>query len=295
MNRPVKITSVALKPKDIKTLVATLNGAVRNGPDLVLLPETCLADQAEGIGLDSDEITEIRKTAATHNTNIVFPLYLAYGGVKRVNAAVVVDRGGKIAGVYRKRYPYWSEFDLSPPCAATDGGDLVVDLDFGRIGLAICFDANFPAVWQDMSDKGAELAVWCSAYSAGAQLSAYALIHHYPIVTCTMVPDCAYYDIDGREVRYGKGDDIYVMEYTADLDKCIFHENFNSDKAKELLREHGGHIELEKDYWREQWFVLRSKSKDVSARELAKKYGMKELKAYKNDSRASIDSMRIKL
>ena len=46
----------------------------------------------------------------------------------------------------------------------------VYQADFGRVGMAICFDVNFPAVWQRLADAGAELVLWPSAYSAGSSL-----------------------------------------------------------------------------------------------------------------------------
>ena len=223
------------------------------------------------------------------------PLYVSHKTAERVNTALVINREGAIAASYRKLYPYWSEFDIDPPCSVTDGGDCAVDLDFGRIGLAICFDANFPDVWRNLYELGAEFVVWSSAYSAGMQLAAYSLIHHYPIVTCTQVPDAAVYDVDGREIAYTKGEDVCVMEHTLDLDRCIFHYNFNQDKADKLIADRGGDVEIEKDYWREQWFVLRSKNEAVNVRELAAQYGMVELNAYQKDSKAKIDAMRITL
>jgi len=294
MSRPVKIMSVALKPRDGASLIAALTGALHEGLDLVVLPETCLSDQTDGgAQMDADVIKAMQKAAAGYKVNIVFPLYTAIGDVKRINTALVINREGAIAGAYRKIYPYWSEYDMDPPCAVTNGGDCVVELDFGKIGLAICFDSNFTDVWQNLYDSGAELVVWSSAYSAGMQLAAYSLIHHYPIVTCTQVPDVAVFDIDGREVLYKKGEDVCGVEYTVDLDRCIFHHNFNQDKAQQLLAEHGQDVEIEKDYWREEWFILRSKNESVSARELAAKYKMTELKAYQNNSRDSINAMRI--
>ena len=295
MSRHVSIMSIAFKPTDERGMLSVLQSSIRGGLDLVVLPETCTGSRGGGLSIDSETVCSVQKTALEYNINIVLPVYVSHRTAKRVNTALVINREGKIVASYRKLYPYWSEFDIDPPCSVTDGGDLAVDLDFGRIGLAICFDANFPDVWRRLSDIGAELVIWSSAYSAGMQLSAYSLIHHYPIVTCTQVPDAAVYDIDGREVAYEKGNDVCVMERTVDLDRCIFHYNFNLDKADKLIGEHGADIGIEKDYWREQWIILCSKNNDVNARELAACYGMTELKAYQKDSREKIDAMRITL
>ena len=295
MSRPVNIMSIAFVPDDAQKMLSVLGASIRVGKDLVILPETCAGNLAEGAPIDSETVKTVQKTAKDYKTNIVFPLYVSHPGAKRVNTALVINRDGEIVASYRKLYPYWSEFDIDPPCAVTDGGDFTADLDFGRIGLAICFDANFPEVWQRLSELGAELVVWSSAYSAGMQLAAYSLIHHYPIVTCTQVPDAAVYDLDGREIAYKKGEDVCVMEHTLDLDRCIFHYNFNQDKAQKLVSEHGADVEIEKDYWREQWFILRSKNMGAGARELAARYGMTELAAYQKDSKEKIDAMRIKL
>lgn len=295
MSRPVKILSAAFTPSDAGAALSVLNGVIHRGLDLLILPETCLGNQAEGVTLDSGEVKAVQKAASDNRVNIVFPLYTASRGIKRINTALVIDRGGKIVASYEKLYPYWSEFDADPPCAVTGGGDCAAELDFGKIGLAICFDANFPNVWQNLYELGAELVVWSSAYSAGMQLAAYSLIHHYPIATCTQVPDAALYDVDGREVLYKKSDGgVCVMEFEIDLDRLIFHYNFNQDKAEKLIRERADDVEIEKDYWREQWFILRSKKKDVSAAELAARYGLTGLNEYQRDSREKIDAMRIK-
>ena len=73
----------------------------------------------------------------------------------------------------------------------------VYDADFGRIGFATCFDAKFPEVFQRLRDRGAELVVWPSAYSGFTELQAFALLHHYYIVTSTLTGDSILYDITG--------------------------------------------------------------------------------------------------
>ena len=305
MSRHVKVMSVAFKPVDADKMLDILHSSIHTGLDLVVMPETCTGNAVQGAPPYSSTIQAVQKAAMNYQTNIVLPLYISSEGVKRINTALVINREGAIVGAYRKLYPYWSEFDIDPPCAVTDGGDYTVELDFGKIGLAICFDANFPCVWQNLYDEGAELVVWSSAYSAGMQLAAYSLIHHYPILTSTQVPDAAIYDIDGREIAYMQGADqsgadggiveggACIMERTIDLDRCIFHYNFNQDKAEQLIAAHGADVEIEKDYWREQWFILRSKKDGINARELASKYHMTELCKYQENSKKDIDAMRI--
>ena len=164
--------------------------------------------------------------------------------------------------------------------------------DFGKLGLAICFDVNFPEVWQRLADGGAELVLWCSAYSAGAQLGAYALLHHFYVVTATHTGDCQVYDLTGERVLDERGDGLHASRITLDLDRGIYHQNFNIEKRDKLLREHAGEVVQEKWLDREQWFVLRAARPGVSARNLARQYGLEELRDYVSRSRRAIDLKR---
>ena len=83
---------------------------------------------------------------------------------------------------------------MHPPVSPGDAST-VYEADFGRVGLATCYDANFPEVWSRLSEQGAELVLWPSAYSAGRSLQAHAINHHYYIVTSSCDPDCIVYDI----------------------------------------------------------------------------------------------------
>jgi hypothetical protein len=205
---------------------------------------------------------------------------------------VLIDRAGKVVLVYDKVYPYWSEFDFKQPM---DIGreEMVYQADFGRIGLAICFDVNFPAVWQRLAELGAELVIFSSAYSAGTSLQAHALNHHYYIVSSTLANDCVVYDITGEELLYQHTqNDINIARITLDLDRGIYHTNFNMEKRAKLLKERGTEVAGERSLPRESWFVLRATRPGVSARALAHEYGLEELRDYLERSRREIDRMR---
>jgi len=288
IGRPVRVVSLSFSGKPLEQIVQLVDREGSRGADLIALPETWRGQTPEK--LDGPAVTAMSKLAEKHRTYIVCAIY-RWEGKRRLNSAILIDRAGKVVCVYDKVYPYWSEFDLKPPCAVGRAAP-VYQADFGRVGMAICFDANFPEVWKRLAEKGAELVIWPSAYSAGTTLQAHALVNHFYIVTSTLCRDCIVYDITGEEILYEKSKDINVSRITLDLDRGIYHQNFNIAKRDKLLKERGQDVMQAKWMDREQWFVLQAKRPGVSARALARQYGLEELRDYVNRSRREIDKMR---
>lgn len=289
--RTVRVTSISFGVRPLEAIVDIVEAEAARGTDLIALPETWAGQQLNRPEtLDGPIITAISDIARRHNTWIVCPIDRLDGN-RRVNSAVLIGRDGKVAGTYDKVYPYWNEFDLAQ-IVEVGSGTPVFDTDFGKVGMAICFDANFPEVWKGLADNGAELVVWPSAYSAATTLQAHALVNHFAILTSTHTTDCIVYDIDGSEMLYEKSQDVNISRFVLDLDRGIYHENFNLGPLEKLLAEHPDDVEVEKHHLREQWIILKAKRPGVSARALARQYGMEELRDYINRSRRDIDKMR---
>jgi len=291
IGRPVRIVSISFSGKGLEEIAALVDREGAEGTDVIALPETWTGQQDHvPETLESVTITTMAALAWKHRTYIVCPID-RQDGARRVNTSVLIGRRGEIVGLYDKVYPYWSEFDVQPPVNAGLEA-LVFETDFGKLGIAICFDANFPEVWKRLADQGAELVIWSSAYSAGTTLQSHALINHFYIVTSTGTKDCLVYDITGAEILYGKSEEINISRVTLDLDHGIYHQNFNLDRRDALLREHGDEVVQEIWLDREQWFVLKAIKPGVSARALARQYGLEELRDYIDRSRREIDRMR---
>lgn len=290
-DRIVNITSIGCTERGIDSIYDLVQNSISQNCDIVLLPEACLGVHTI-VTPDGPEVRLMGKLAAEYSTHIVFPVLRQGGKTGCLNSSILIDRSGSVIAIYDKMYPYWSEFDLNPP--VSPGEDtVVVETDIGRIGMAICFDANFPAVFNSLAEKRAELVLWSSAYSAGTSLQAHAINHNYIIVTSTLVPDCLVYDITGQEIYYQKGNsDINISHITLDMDRCIFHENFNQDKLARLLAEHSDDVESDMHLPREQWFTLKARKPEISAREYAALYNMEELSSYKRRSAREIDKLR---
>lgn len=294
IGRPVRIASIgfaAENPPPLKAVAEWVDTEGARGTDVIILPETCQGqNKTSAEPLHGPTVTAMAELARRHRTYIAVPID-CMDGKRRLNSLVFLDRSGQIACVYNKAFPYWSEFDLDP--AVSPGEAAVVHkADFGLVGFATCFDVNFPEVWRGLADKGAELVVWPSAYSSGSSLQAHAINYHYYIVTSTQLPDCIVYDITGERLLRETAKGTNISRVTLDLDRGIYHENFNLDKRDRLLKEHGQDVEQEKWMELEQWFVLKATRPGVSARELARQYGLEELRHYIDRSRIAIDDRR---
>jgi predicted amidohydrolase len=292
VGRPVRITTISFpKGMPLDEIAEQVDKAGSANVDVIALPELCRGqDDKSQEDLHGPTVTAMAALAKRHQTYIVCPIDRRDRNL-RLNTVVLLDRSGRVACTYDKVFPYWLEYDVHP---STDVGQhlQVYHADFGLLGFATCFDVNFPELWKRLADKGAEVVIWPSAYPAGTSLQAHAINHHFYVVSVTKTSDCIAYDITGEKLSYKKSEKINVATLTFDLDRGIYHQNFNIDKRDKLLTEHPEDVEQEKWMELERWFVLRAKRPRVSARQLAKQYGLEELRHYLDRSRRSIDERR---
>lgn len=296
IGRPVRVVSVGFHPGlPIAGIAALVDQEGQQGADLIALPETCRGQGAQTEeGLDGETVTAMAALAKKHATYIACPIDRRDGS-RRWNSVVLLDRRGNVAFVYDKMYPVWQAECVKTPAVHPGESVGVYAADFGRVGFAICFDVNWPPVWQRLSDLGAELVIWPSAYSAGRSLQAHAIQYNYYVVSATWTPDCLIFDIDGEQIAHDHNnrDNANITRATLDLDRCIFHQDLNlPDKLNKLLAEKGEDVAREKWLPMEGWFVMKAKRPGVSARELARQYGLEELRPYINRSRCEIDKCR---
>ena len=288
IGRPVRILSLAFNLNvSLEAIRDLIDTEAAKGVDLVVLPELWRGHEAIET-IDGPTTQAMSALARKHHTYIVSPIGRKDGD-RHLNSAVLLDRSGKVVLIYDDVFP--SEFDHK---AKLDVGSSVpvYQADFGRIGFAICFDVNFPDIWKSLADQGAELVVWPSAYSAGTALQAHALTQHYYIVSTSSVRDCTVFDITGEQILYRKSNGINVTHVTLDLDRGIYHNDLNIPKRNKLLAEHPEDVELAEHLDREGWFVLAARRPGVSARTLARQYGLEELRDYVNRCRRELDAMR---
>jgi deaminated glutathione amidase len=152
------------------------------GAELVVLPETASTGFTTGLGPDAlwdlvstvpGAVTEPLQDAARRaGTHVVWGTYErgAERGVVH-NTAVLIGPDGAVLGTYRKTQPFCSE-DVARGGWVTPGDTVtVVETDLGRIGMAICFDGDFPELWRVQAVRGAEVIARPSALLRSADIA----------------------------------------------------------------------------------------------------------------------------
>ena len=143
-----------------------------NNLDLIVLPEffsTGICDESF-INSPEDEtggavIAELKETAKRYNTNIAAGTVIEQVDGKRYNTCFVINRQGEVAGKYRKKHLYNFAGGNEDKYLTPGNETLVVDLDFAKVGISVCFDIKFPMLYRDLIKKGAEIIVSPSAWS----------------------------------------------------------------------------------------------------------------------------------
>jgi len=294
-----EIVSIAVR-RTLAEMVKILEEETKKGGDLFVLPEACLIYDADVTleAMEAEAVAAVSAIARHAGVYICLPINRKGGSTGLLNSSFLFDRSGKTIGIYDKIYPFWEEFKVSYTpwnVPTAPGKDVcVVETDFGKVGMAICFDANFPSVFKRMAEAGVELVLWSSAYSGGMSLQAHAINHNIAIITSTWDPHCTVFDITGREILHRQGEVgiPLVTRHVLDFDRTIFHDNYNGEKRDRLLADHGDAVEMDCTFPREGWFTLRSTKDGVSVRALAAEYGMETLQSYKLRSEREIDAMR---
>lgn len=147
---------------DPAMLAVAAREAAGRGARLVVLPELAVCgymfrDAAEARAAaeptDGPTVTLLRALSAELGCVLVAG-FAELGPQGQVhNSAALVD-GGELVTVYRKAHLWGSEPDLF---RAGDDPPTVVDTSAGRIGVAICYDLEFPEWARLAADAGAEI------------------------------------------------------------------------------------------------------------------------------------------
>ncbi|MBO4334030.1 MAG: carbon-nitrogen hydrolase [Paludibacteraceae bacterium] len=160
--------------KNKQNLVNAIRECAKNGAELVVLQElhnglyfcqvedTANFDQAEPIPGPSTEM--FGAVARELGIVLVLSLFERRAAGLYHNTAVVIEKDGTIAGMYRKMHipddpAYYEKFYFTPG----DLGFQPIDTSVGRLGVLVCWDQWYPEAARLMALAGAEILIYPTA------------------------------------------------------------------------------------------------------------------------------------
>ncbi|MBM4050300.1 MAG: carbon-nitrogen hydrolase family protein, partial [Planctomycetes bacterium] len=140
--------------------------AAQQRMDILCLPECFPGGLSFAEPIDGPTVTALAQKARQHRMYVIAPIIErrpiqpCEGSkhpqcpVKLFNSAVILGRDGRVVGQYDKTHLTQGEMDAG----LTPGADQAVfQLDFGKIGLLICYDIYFADPANALGRKGAEI------------------------------------------------------------------------------------------------------------------------------------------
>lgn len=235
--------------------------------------------------------------------NVVLPIHEARGA-SQFNTAVVINRRGNVVGSYSKIFPVFGKLGQTVPPTEANGGEVAppdsvtpsaegvraFDLDIGRVVVLICYDINFPELWQQADALGADLVVWPSAMATPDPTSyGYASIHRsFDIVAVGYPAD--FIGRDGQAIRSTADPRLpFLRLATVDIDRTFAHWDYNGPKIDAMRR---AHPSVEIDIAGPPHFLLRSADNHTSVRKLCAEFGIETLRSYVHRARRGVNLVR---
>jgi predicted amidohydrolase/acetyl esterase/lipase len=191
----------------IDQMVAESRSRYGRSIDLALFTEYAITAGKSGtaaeiaVPLNDTIIEALGSKAREYNTYIVFGgVFLDdSGNAACSNAAVVIDRQGRLAGRYVKAHPVLDRVGPEGQIVLEGGvrpgtAYNVLDLDFGRVGVQICYDIEYPEGWRRLADKGAELVLYPTQSPQLTRPGMYAATHEYWVVSATFRNNASFFE-----------------------------------------------------------------------------------------------------
>ena len=164
---------------NLAAALKSINEAKEAGADYVLTPEMTNILAAKREQLFAKVVTEERDATLTTLREVArkLAIYIHIGSLaiktspeKAANRSFLIDRRGEVVARYDKIHMF--DVDLAGGESYRESntyrpGELamVADLPWGRLGLTVCYDLRFPALYRALAEAGASFLAIPSAFT----------------------------------------------------------------------------------------------------------------------------------
>ena len=258
-----------------------IDRAAQDGADLICMPEIFAmrhlsteqaVEQAEPIpGTTTDAIGD----AARRNGCYAIATTVEEHRGRAYNTSALIDRAGEVVGVYRKMFPTIGEMEagITPGTEAP-----VFEADFGRVGMAICWDLHFLELGRGLAERGAQVICWSSMYQGGFQLKVWAYLFGCYMMSSWGGNISEIVDMNGYTLaatNYG----YPIASADVNFDREVFVRCTNLEKMNAVREKYGAGIDLELMH-AQGTLTIASKMADVTVAHIAEEFELDTRRDY---------------
>ena len=261
-----------------------LNQVLPDKPDLIVLPEFCdlSGEGTDYLRIRKNQVLEFFSSVAKKNR-----CYIAFGmkredkdGLWR-NSLVLIGRKGETSGIYDKNFPTIQEMEGGIK-ASNEAS--VIQCDFGRVALAICYDLNFDELRLRYVKEKPDLIIFSSMYHGGVAQSIWAY-------TCRSYFVASVYRQTPSQIRNPMGEVLAsstnYFDYAVariNLDCELVHLDYNWEKLTALKEKYGTHVSIS-DPGELASVLITSNDSTTSVDRMTEEFGIEKLDDYLNRAR----------
>ena len=256
-----------------------LKQVLHDSPDLIVLPELCdlSMDGKDYLKVRKNQVLDFFATVAKSNH-----CYIAFGMQREdtngywYNSCVVIGRNGEITGIYDKNYPTIGEMELG---IKASNEAPVIQFDFGRAAIVICFDLNFEELRLKYQKEKPDLIIFSSMFHGGIAQNLWAY-------SCESYLISAVYRNYPSEIRNPIGNVIATTTHNEDyavakinLDFTMVHIAYNQFHLMGLKEKYGKTVKIS-DPGEYASVIVTSENERVSVIQMLKEFEIEDFNEY---------------
>ncbi|MEK6476071.1 carbon-nitrogen hydrolase family protein [Catalinimonas sp. 4WD22] len=273
----------------VQSAVRKMESVSSYEPDIICLPEYFHVQGLRNNPLSIKEASEVpigkltqplADFALRQQCYVIAPVFTQEKG-NCYNAAVLIDRAGKMVGEYRKARPTESEIKggvtpghLDPP---------VFETDFGKIGIQICFDIEWLEGWQKLQEKGAEIVFWPSAFAGGRKVNTMAMWHKYYVVSSTQKNTTKICKPTGEELAWSGNYSQWGVCAPLNLEQAVLHSWPYSLKFPEIHKKYGNQV-YTYTLHEEEISIIESRHPDIKIADVLQEFEIPTFEQFKHSA-----------
>lgn len=297
MSRPVRICTVSMnsimhsgrssKEDRFREAEQKMKQGSLDKPDLFVLPEIFLVNDVpdawsapENIEEEGNETYQrLGAAARAYDAYVAAPLLTRDNGAV-YNSTVLFDRRGEPVFTYHKTFPTPGELEkgVSPGTRRPD----CFDTDFGRIGIAICYDLNFQPLFKHYYEQGMELLLFPSYFPGGLLLQSWAFLYSfYAVSSHAQGHDSAFISNLGFVVAQANMF-TQALTHEFELDSVVVPYWGNHEAVQAAKEKYGPELEMD-NHRAEGDVILRYRGAAMTAKDMLQEFGIRTRAEFYNN------------